>query len=347
MTAADPRRAAAVYVISRAFTMVRPRSWSFSFIRLLYCAALAAGLCPIAGVVPPVRGEEPSPDSEATAVHPSSTLPGIVQPAQHVTLSAPFNGTIIRIAVCEGDPVRKGQVVAVMDDEVAKAAVAVAERAAGRTARIRRARSELQFAQRYLARLTETKDIASAHALDQARAAVDAAQSELDLALEQQREAQATLKLEQARLAAHTIRAPFDGQVIRVDAVEGETLSQAEPLLTIVNLDRLEADLHLPVSWFGELRVGMPCLLDSEQPVGHPIEARITVIEPRINAATRTFRCVVEIDNAGHLLPAGFAVRLRVAPFHPDRAATRQTHSVSTPNNQDTPIPQDAHFSQP
>ena len=257
---------------------------------------------------------EPSARRPRHEMDTSSGLPGIVEPARQVVLASPFSGVVSRIAVREGQRVRQGDVIAVMDDQVAAASVAVAETAARRTARIDQARSQLELARRYLARLLETKDIASQHAMDQARAAVTAAEAQLKLAQEQQREAAATLKLQQARLATHTIRAPFDGQVVRVAAHAGATLAQADPIVTLVNLDRLRADLYLPLNRYGTLRAGDICVLEPGPPVRHPIKATVVAVEPRIDAATQTFRCVIEIDNREQKLPSGFAVRLRDAP---------------------------------
>ncbi|GAG09294.1 unnamed protein product, partial [marine sediment metagenome] len=73
-------------------------------------------------------------------------------------------------------------------------------------------------------------------------------------ALEARLQARQNLSLEVARLESHNIRAPFDGQVVRIDATVGTTLSPADKFLTIVSLDSLSAELYLPLELFGELQ---------------------------------------------------------------------------------------------
>ena len=246
-----------------------------------------------------------------------SMLPAIVEPVQIVAMSVPNDGLLMRIDVVEGEQVVRGQILAQLDNRVALASVKVAELTTERAASMKGAESALASARRRLARLTRLDGAVSSDELDQARDALSQAESNLELAREQHRESVTQLELERARLDSLNIRAPFDGVILQIDGQPGQTMTRSDSLLTIANMRRLKADLHLPVGWYGAVHVGDVCELKADAPIDSIIAAKIVSVEPRMDAATRTFRCQVEIDNADRRYPAGFSVHL----VEPERSA--------------------------
>jgi RND family efflux transporter MFP subunit len=239
-------------------------------------------------------------------------LPGIAEPGLQVTLSAPLDGVLMDILVREGDVVEAGQIVAIMDNRVSRAELQLAEALYARTTPRLRAELDLKLAENVLARLMAVGDrlAVSELELDQARGQRDLAATALEQAKEQSSEAKAQCALAQARLEAHNIRAPFSGQVLRIDRHGGETLAAAEAVLALANLQTLRAELYVPVRWFRQLTVGAEYRLAAAPPLDRPLPAQLVASEPKVDAATQSFRCVFEIDNAKGELPAGFAVKL-------------------------------------
>ena len=239
-------------------------------------------------------------------------LPGMVEPEQLVNMSVPLDGVLGELAVREGDFVIKGQLLAKMDTRVAEEAVRVAEASANQQASIEAAETEHRAAQSYLNRVRYASELQAASELeiDQAHDRVEVTKAGVAQAKNQQQVALTQLALEQARLRAHSILAPFTGRVIRIDAKAGQTMTRSEPLLTLVNMQTLRADLHVPIRWFRKLKVGETFELMAYEPVDAKIPARLLSCEPLIDAATKTFRCVFVIDNSSEDLPAGFSVRL-------------------------------------
>ncbi len=266
----------------------------------------------------------PRDGSQSVSSTPASDLipEGIVQASQRATMSAPLQGMLEEMLVKSGDQVKKGQILAVMDNRVAKAAVESSRAAAERTAEIDHARHALVLARSLLARHTAlSKAQAGAEfELEQAQAQCDQAQATLDSAMEAQLQAKRNLELEEARLESHNIRAPFDGQIVRVEATAGTMLTPDDKLLTIVCLDTLEAKLYLPLEQFGKLHAGESYRLWAFAPVNRPIRARLTFASPMIDPASKTFRCVFTIDNKERQLPAGFGVCLDL----PDSESRRE-----------------------
>jgi RND family efflux transporter MFP subunit len=251
-------------------------------------------------------------DQHGTGVELIRSLPGIAEPAQQVVLSAPLRGVLARVLVREGNMVQEEQLLAVMDNRVAAAEVRLAESVSVRSAAITEAECQLTLAKNLLARLLQVQDsnAVSELEIDQARSSRDQAEAALAQVHEQAREARISLDLALAKLESHNIRAPFAGQVLRVEGRPGQTLSDTDAVATLANLQVLKAELYIPTEWYGRLRIGAEYRLAASVPLKQPIAATLVSTEPVIDAATQTFRCVFEIDNTNEDLPSGFAVRL-------------------------------------
>jgi RND family efflux transporter MFP subunit len=206
--------------------------------------------------------------------------------------------------------VQEGEILALMDNRVAQAAVHSAQVTADRQAPVQRAKNDLEMAERYLQRVTEAAEAASEVELDKARGNVEQAHVALSDALEQARMAESHLELERARLATHELRAPFDGCILDLEGSKGQSMTRTEPILTMANLKTLHVELHVPVAWYSRLKLGQAYELLAADPVGQVLQGTLVASQPVVDPGTRTFRCTFEIDNATEQWPAGFVVRL-------------------------------------
>ena len=242
-------------------------------------------------------------------------LPGIAQPANQVTLSSPLEGTIAEILVTESSQVTEGELLVSLDSRELRANLALANASLERTNNDNRAELELKLAEQNLARtkqLIQQRAISQAR-LDQDEATAQVARTRLANAIEAKREAALQRDAVQAAIDQRTMRAPFAGVAIRVDAQVGQTVRRAEPVVTLINLERLKTDLHVPSSRMNEYEIGQTYQLWAAAPLNRVIDAQLVSMEPIVDAATRTFRCRFEINNQETQFPAGFPVAL-IAP---------------------------------
>lgn len=275
-----------------------------------WTAATAAAVLVVLGAPAAGAGAGASPGEPRAAEAVVRVLPGVAKPARSVIKASPMDAVLAEVRVEEGRRVSAGEVIAVMDDRVARASAEAARAEASRTARLERARAELGFAESNLERVRSAYDSGAAteNDLDDASLRAATAAAAVRDAEEQTARAERELELALARVEDHAVRAPFAGTVTAVHAQAGATLQVGEEIATIVSLEELEASVHVPTGLWGRLAVGEVYELRAEEPVSGTVEGELVWIDPVIDPATRTFRCVLRIGNADGELPAGFAV---------------------------------------
>ena len=127
--------------------------------------------------------------------------------------------------------------------------------------------------------------------------------------------AEQEVKLREQELKDTEIRAPFDGTITEIFINRGDSLRPIEtPVLQIVGLDSLFAELRLPSSYVPNVRLQQPVRVQVEgEWMGRAgqVEGRVTYINPTIDAASRTFKIKVGIPaNRGTVRP-GMLVEAR------------------------------------
>jgi RND family efflux transporter MFP subunit len=237
---------------------------------------------------------------------------GLVSPSKTVKINSPLEVRLEEVPVEEGDRVEAGALIARLNDRVPTRQVAVAKKQANQAARIAKAKASLKQARLKVKRLEKaySSDAASEWELSKARVQREQAEASLRVARHQQASAEAELALQEARLDRYRIQAPFTGWIDRVRLSEGATLNTRTPILTLLKLNPLEAELQLPVALYGHLERGKVYRLRAGEPVNRIIEGRLTFISRSIDPGSRTFRVVFTIENPNAELPAGFPVHL-------------------------------------
>ena len=202
----------------------------------------------------------------------------------------------------EGDAVRAGQTLAVLDGEISQldldvAAAATAEAAAG-----------LAEAQR---RLAAARDIGEGFFPgDELRSRDSAVQTAQALLTRRQAEQARQREL----LARHEIRAPFTGVVGARLVQVGEWVAPGTALVELVDLSSLRLAFALPQALYGRVgpRTELQVELDSEP--GRRHSARVMAVVPVSDPEARTFTLRAALDKAPPLTP-GMSARasLRLA----------------------------------
>lgn len=230
-----------------------------------------------------------------------------VEAIEDASLSARAAGTVESIAE-RGDRVRKGQVVARLDQALPRAAVAQAR------AQVAAAQSAVDLSRETLKRqepLVE-QNIISALEFDNIRA--QSRQAEAQLAQARAAQAQA-----QAQLGNSNVVAPFDGRVESRSVEPGEQINPGQPVLRLVDVGRVKIVAGVPERYATDVEQGAAVDVAFNAYGVAPRKAEVTFVGSTIDPKTRTFPVEAVMDNPDGTLKPQMVARVRVVRArHPD-----------------------------
>jgi HlyD family secretion protein len=245
--------------------------------------------------------------------------PGTVQARVPVTVSARVSAPIVSLHADHGELVKRGQLLAVLDDRdlaAKRAAAAAASRSnesnvAAAAASVAKAQADLDLARSKHRRDAELHGSAyiSQSAYDASVLGVKSAEAALDnaVALLAARRAEGRAVAEDARYAdalwSNTrLTAPMDGLVIQRAAEVGSMAAPGSPIFRLVDPATLWIAARIDEALAGRLREGMPAritLRSGESYFGH-----VARISRQSDAATRE----LEVNVAFDAPPARFSI---------------------------------------
>lgn len=246
----------------------------------------------------------------------------LVAPSTAV-VRAKATGTLLTLNVQEGSRVAAGQALGRID--LAEQASRLAERSAA----VESARATLAQVERSHAsneRLAAQQFI-SPIALENSRAAVDTARATLQAML-------AAADTARLGLRDASLQAPIAGIVAKRHVLPGEKVALEQPLLTIVDLARLELAGSVGTHEVSRLAPGMAVQVQVEG-VGQPVAGRIARIAPAAEAGTRSIGVTIELPNPKEALRAGQYALAQVELVDDTERLTLPLAAVGSTSGQD------------
>jgi HlyD family secretion protein len=259
---------------------------------------------------------------------------GTLQAVVTVLVGSQVSGTIAKLNADFNTKVKKGQVVAELDQ--AKFGARVEETRANvlaAQANLAKSKVAVEDANRTLARAKELmkRELISQSELDAAQTAHDAARSQLNVSQAQVGQAQAALNQASIDLGYTVIRSPVDGIVISRNIDVGQTVAaslQAPTLFNIANdLTKMEVHTNVDEADVGNVWEGQDVTFTVD---AHPARRFRGKVHQVRNAATIiqnvvTYNAVVRIDNKELLLKPGMTANVQFL-------VSRQEDVLAIPN---------------
>jgi len=242
----------------------------------------------------------------------TDTFDCVVIPSNVADLGSNDRGVIHRIMVDRNDFVEKDAVIAVLDDEVEQATVALASKQASDISEISLQKVNLTYAKREEDRAKHAYDdkAFSLHDYDKAKVTTQLAEIKLLQAKEKQMLAQNKLKQAKARLAHRTIHAPFSGVVMERFKTIGEYIDD-DPVIRLAQLDPLYVELIVPVAQKNTIKVGMHARVCTDKNAGKGWEVKVSQVDEVIDAASGTFGVRLLLPNPEYKIAAGLRCDLK------------------------------------
>ena len=278
-------------------------------------ARTRCGVALVLGVLAHGALSAPGVSTPASTRLPRSSVGCLISPERVADIGSPVVGIVSKMKVDVGDIVHEGQTLVLLRSEVESASVQAAQTRASIDADVRAADANLQLArQRHeRARDLQAQGFVSAQATDQARAEEEVALQKLRQARGQLKVSDSDLGVVRAQLGQRKLRSAFDGVVVERYVNAGERVDD-KPLLRLAKLDPLRVELVVPASRYGSVALKDRIMVTPELPGIAPVQARVTHIDPIIDAASNTFRVRLKLPNPDHKLPGGARCRVDLNP---------------------------------
>ncbi|MEB3338777.1 MAG: efflux RND transporter periplasmic adaptor subunit [Leptolyngbyaceae bacterium] len=285
-------------------------------------------------------------------------LIGTVEPMETVTLTSRVMGQIRQLPVQEGDRVKTGDTLAVIDvaDIQAQGSQALAgvnmaqSNYQNAEARLQESRAQLLEAEAALAEaqleqrrmgLLQAEGAVSQQLLDQAntrvqvskariqqiKAGIVQSQATINQAQSQVRQAEAQVAQISANLNYGTITAPLDGVVTRKHTEVGAMAGAGQPLVTLESSDRLRFNTQVPESLLTQVRQGQQVSVHLDA-LNREVSGTVSQIIPSADPTTRNFTVKVTLNRASEMIPGMFGRLKLTSPGASPTSGNRQVLTI-------------------
>jgi RND family efflux transporter MFP subunit len=229
-------------------------------------------------------------------------ISGTLMAEQEATVRAEASGSILRVNAAEGQTVRRGALLARIEDQ------ALSVMHASALSAVKSAEQALGVAEREAVR-TENLVRGGALAerdLDTARNAVTAAQAQLA-------DVRSRLAAAAKQLDHLIVRSPIDGIVADRPANAGDVVSPGTELFRIIDPRSMRLEAAVASESLALVKVGLPVQFEVRGYPGQQFVGKVERISPAADPVTRQVSIFVTIPNTAGRLVAGLFAEGRVA----------------------------------
>ncbi|HEX2935566.1 MAG TPA: efflux RND transporter periplasmic adaptor subunit [Bacteroidales bacterium] len=261
----------------------------------------------------------------------SSTImaTGIIKPkvGAEVRVGSRVSGIVEKLYVKNGDEVKKGQLLARIDDAELSARYRL-ERA-----NLLNAQTASKYAKIEMDRMKglAAKDFSSAQTLDNAV-------KEYEMAFARVESSEASVDYASTQLGFTKIFAPISGVIGSVSTQEGETVSAAfaaPTFVTIIDLHRIEVWTYVDETDIGKVETGQKATFTVDTYTGERFEGTVSAIYPKaeIRDNVVNYIAIVEITNSkGKILRPEMTASVTIQTSESSKVLTVPSHAVKRKN---------------
>ena len=241
------------------------------------------------------------------------TVVGNLIGLQTVDVAPRVAGRLTSISVELGDPVRRGQTIARVEDREIAEQVRQAEASMEVSkATIRQREADLKVTELNFDRSKNlfARQLLAKQALDDAESRYLAAVAQVDLAKAQQAQNDARLQELRFNLNNTIITSPVDGFIGRRNVDPGAMVNTNTAIASVVDISRLKLVVNVVEKDLRMVTAGDVGVVEVDAYPGEKFNGRIARVAPVLDPATRTAAIEIEIPNPGHRLKPGMYARI-------------------------------------
>jgi membrane fusion protein (multidrug efflux system) len=234
---------------------------------------------------------------------------GTIEASEAVTIVSEISGIVVSIPFDEGGSVHRGDVIALLDDGEFKAD---------------------------LDRVTALRDQSQLN-YNRVKAIVDqgaGAQQDLDDAAAALKVAQANADFARARYNKTHITAPFDGIIGARRISPGSYLRAGDAIADLAQLRELRVNFSMPERYLSDIEHGSEVAVSVTAYPGTELKGKIDVIEPQLDAGTRSARIVARVSNPESKFRPGMSANVAAVLSERAAALTISSEAIFLDQNQ-------------
>ncbi|MFQ5674319.1 MAG: efflux RND transporter periplasmic adaptor subunit [bacterium] len=234
---------------------------------------------------------------------------GSIEAVESITVVTEISATVKSLPFREGEEIKRGELIAQLDDVQLGAEVA---------------RAEALLAQ-------------SRASYDRVKSVVDqgaGAPQDLDDAAAALKVAEADLALVKARFAKTRIVAPFDGIVGARRVSVGTFLRPGDAITDLANINSIRVNFSVPERYLSRMNRLAEVTVSTTAFPGYKLAGQIIVIEPIVDSATRSARIVAQVENPEQKFRAGMSANVTAILSQRPAALTIPSEAVFASGNQ-------------
>lgn len=278
-----------------------------------------------AAPAPATAGKAPAGEPAADTIPPpppgSSFLSGQTEAHRKSTLTPKVSSTVTRVLVRDGDIVKNGQALVVLDTRDFQLRLQQAD-AAAQAAKVQLDSARLDW--------NRTRALLGDKAVPQSQFdMVDARYKGAQAGVLQ---AETAVAMGKKALQDATVHAPFNGIVVKRMVNEGEYASvmPATSLVILEEIDPLDLRVQIPSTDVDRVKAGDTIHVRFPA-TGQALDVRLTRVVAALDPRTRTFSAIAELPNKDHGLHSGLYAEITLTGKSASVADAAAKHAAAKP----------------
>ena len=224
-----------------------------------------------------------------------------LDPFRRARVAVEISGRVLSVHAEAGDRVEAGDLLATLDDTLARLAKRAAEAS---LAVARQQENELKR------RVREAEKLAASLTLPETQ--LEAARSQLEVQQSEIERLEVEIERQRELVERHRITAPFSGWVEDRMIEPGEALNPNAPTFALAALDPLRARLHVSDLDLSAFFVGQEVMIRFDSRGEEPITATVSAINRSADPTTGLFMVEARAENPDGIRPAGLQGTIEV-----------------------------------
>lgn len=219
-------------------------------------------------------------------------LQGNVTTKENIMINAEYSGTLQKVFVTEGQKVRKGQILAQIDD-------------GGLGAQLAQLKAQSNLAKTTFERQSRLweQNIGSEIQFLQAKTQYESNKN-------------AVAQLEK-QLSKSKVIAPFSGTIEHINSEQGSNISIGTPIMRIVSLDQMYIETEVPEKYLPSIAKGTDVI--AVFPVlNKKVDTEVRQVSNYINPSNRTFKIEVDVPNKDQMIKPNLTAKVVINDYSND-----------------------------